>query len=103
MSSYFAVKFGMKTCQLSVWKCKKLGENVIYAHFNAIKGTHLILRHLFSKNSTKENRNIAERERGREREQFPLMLGYGITIHNAQGMTLENVSVHCKGVFQAGQ
>ena len=76
---------------------KKLDENVIHVHFNAIKETHSIRRHLFSKYSTKENRNIAERE------QFPLMLGYGITIHKAQGMTLENVFVHCKGIFQAGQ
>ena len=31
------------------------------------------------------------------------MLGYGITIHKAQGMTLENLFVHCKGIFKAGQ
>ena len=75
VSCYFAVKFGRKTCQRSVWTCKKTRRKCHPCiHFNAIKETHSIRRHLFSKYSTKENRNIAERE------QFPLMLGYGITI-----------------------
>ena len=84
------LNLGGKLVNCLLKKCKKLGENVIQVPLNALKETHSILRHLFSKYST-------------EREQFPLMLGYGITIHKAQGMTLENVSVHCKGIFQAGQ
>ena len=41
---------------------KKLDENVIHVHFNAIKETHSIRRHLFSKYSTKETQEYC-RER----------------------------------------
>ncbi|WAR09810.1 PIF1-like protein [Mya arenaria] len=37
------------------------------------------------------------------REQYPLKLGFGITIHKAQGMTLTSVEVDCRDIFKAGQ
>ncbi len=37
------------------------------------------------------------------REQFPLRLAYGITIHKAQGMTFDKLSVHFNKIFAAGQ
>jgi hypothetical protein len=37
------------------------------------------------------------------REQLPLSLSFGITIHKAQGMSLDNVEVVCSGIFAPGQ
>lgn len=37
------------------------------------------------------------------REQFPLRLAYGITIHKSQGMTLEKLVVDCNRIFECGQ
>jgi len=36
-------------------------------------------------------------------EQFPLLLAYGLTIHKAQGMTLDTVEVDFQNIFAAGQ
>ncbi len=35
--------------------------------------------------------------------QFPLKLAYAITIHKSQGMSLESVSIDCKGIFEPSQ
>lgn len=35
--------------------------------------------------------------------QYPLRLGYAVTIHKSQGMTLDEVEVDCDGIFCAGQ
>lgn len=37
------------------------------------------------------------------RDQYPLRLAYGITIHKSQGMTLEQLVVDCKRIFECGQ
>jgi len=37
------------------------------------------------------------------RKQFPLSLAYGITIHKAQGMTLDKLFVDCSKIFEKGQ
>ena len=37
------------------------------------------------------------------REQFPLRLAFGLTIHKSQGMTLESIEVDCKHIFAPGQ
>jgi len=37
------------------------------------------------------------------REQYPLRLAYGITIHKSQGMTLEKLIVDCDRIFECGQ
>ena len=38
-----------------------------------------------------------------QRNQLPLQLAYGLTIHKLQSMTLNSVYVHCEGFFQPGQ
>lgn len=44
-----------------------------------------------------------EGELAATREQYPLRLAYGITIHKSQGMTLEKLVVDCNRIFECGQ
>lgn len=37
------------------------------------------------------------------RKQYPLRLAYGITIHKSQGMTFDELVVHCDKIFAEGQ
>ncbi|KKP40221.1 MAG: pif1, pif, PIF1 5'-to-3' DNA helicase-like protein, ATP-dependent DNA helicase PIF1 [Candidatus Peregrinibacteria bacterium GW2011_GWC2_33_13] len=37
------------------------------------------------------------------RDQYPLRLAYGITIHKSQGMTLDELVVDCNRIFECGQ
>ena len=37
------------------------------------------------------------------RIQLPLALAYALTVHKAQGMTLDYVCIHCRNMHQAGQ
>ncbi|MFA6989406.1 MAG: PIF1 family DEAD/DEAH box helicase [Candidatus Gastranaerophilaceae bacterium] len=37
------------------------------------------------------------------RDQYPLRLAYGITIHKSQGMTLDELVVDCNKIFECGQ
>lgn len=37
------------------------------------------------------------------RDQYPLRLAYGITIHKSQGMTLDKLVIDCKRIFECGQ
>ena len=72
-------------------------EDAITVHFPEIGQTHKITRCLFTVYNPRTKQNVAERE------QFPLTLGFAMTMHKAQGMTLDAVHVHCKNIFQAGQ
>ena len=72
-------------------------SDTITVRFPQIHQTYKISRCLFSVYNPRTRTNIAERE------QFPLALRFALTMHKAQGMTLEAVVVHCKGIFQAGQ
>ncbi|NQX83198.1 MAG: AAA family ATPase [Mycoplasmataceae bacterium] len=36
-------------------------------------------------------------------EQIPLKLAYAITIHKSQGMTIDNLTIDCEGIFEEGQ
>lgn len=76
---------------------KALDVDSVVIHFQQIQETHTIHRCMFSVYNAVKKCNVAERE------QFPLTLGYAITIHKAQGMTLDSVYVHCQGIFNAGQ
>ncbi|XP_062597523.1 uncharacterized protein LOC134258949 [Saccostrea cucullata] len=38
-----------------------------------------------------------------QRKQFPIALAFAMTVHKSQGLTLPNVVVDCKNIFQAGQ
>ncbi|XP_052809554.1 ATP-dependent DNA helicase PIF1-like [Mya arenaria] len=68
---------GLKGC------VKSLQDDSVTDLFSDINQTHDIKRHLFSKYGMTRKCVVAERE------QFSLVLGYGMTIHKAQGMTHE--------------
>ncbi|WAR28374.1 PIF1-like protein [Mya arenaria] len=51
----------------------------------------------FTVYSQELNKDIAVRGK------YPLKLGFGITIHKAQRMTLTSVEVDCRDIFKAGQ
>lgn len=76
---------------------RALNDDSVTVFFPQVNESHNIQRRKFTKYDMKSKLIVAERE------QFPLVLGYGLTIHKAQGMTLEHVVVHCKGIFQPGQ
>lgn len=76
---------------------KSYDDNSIGVHFPDIKETHTLKRHKFTVYSPHNRCNVAEKE------QFPLTLGYAMTIHKAQGMTLDYVEVDCSGIFEPGQ
>ncbi|KAK3100053.1 hypothetical protein FSP39_013962 [Pinctada imbricata] len=56
-----------------------------------------INKYVFTKFDPVEKRNIAKRE------QFPLNLAYALTIHKAQGLTIDNLIIDCKNAFSPGQ
>ena len=72
-------------------------DDYVTVYFDSINETHKIERYNFTVYDMSKNVTIAQRK------QFPLQLAYGLTIHKSQGMTLENVYVHCQGIFQSGQ
>ncbi|XP_053382006.1 uncharacterized protein LOC128549396 [Mercenaria mercenaria] len=47
--------------------------------------------------SPTQNRVLAKRE------QVPLLLAYALTVHKAQGMTLDRVEVNCQQMYRPGQ
>jgi hypothetical protein len=55
-----------------------------------------IKRETFTVYSSVENKVVASRR------QIPLVLSYGITIHKAQGLTMDRVEVDCSNIFKAG-
>lgn len=76
---------------------KALKPDRILVEFPNIDQTHWVDRYKFTFYDISTQTNVAERE------QFPLQLSYGLSIHKSQGMTLDNVAVHCEGIFEAGQ
>ena len=57
-------------------------------------GTHTIGLHTF--NILQNNRTVATRT------QIPLLLGWAITVHKSQGMTLDKCIIDLNGVFECG-
>ena len=55
------------------------------------------------KNAYGEEEKILMTKKKIVRNQYPLRLAYGITIHKSQGMTFDKLIVDCKGIFADGQ
>ena len=76
---------------------KSLEENCVNIYFYTIKKTILVKPHVFPVYNKQRKMNIGWRK------QIPLNLAYGITVHRAQGMTLDKVLVDCRNMTIPGQ
>ena len=74
-----------------------LEEDHVTVYFQDLLESHQIHQHHFFTFNPKTKSHMFILK------QIPLILAYGITIHNSQGMTLHSVSVDCSGCFAAGQ
>ncbi|WAR10132.1 PIF1-like protein [Mya arenaria] len=72
-------------------------EGEVDVHFLTLGKTTTLTRMNFAVFDPASNRNLAVRN------QVPLKLCYAITVHKAQGMTLDRAEVDCRQMFQSGQ
>lgn len=49
------------------------------------------------------SRIVVNKQEIARREQIPLRLAWAVSIHKAQGLTLDRVYIDCQGMFEAGQ
>lgn len=68
-------------------------ENILVQFDNGVEET--IAKHTFE--AYRDGEVVVSRE------QYPLRLAYGITIHKSQGMTLDKLIVDCNKIFECGQ
>ncbi|XP_033725340.1 uncharacterized protein LOC117315301 [Pecten maximus] len=73
-----------------------LGKDGPVVDFGSL-GVHRITKIKFTVFSPVIGKNVAERM------QYPLKLAFALSIHKAQGMTLDRVEVDCRNIFKAGQ
>ncbi|WAR29169.1 PIF1-like protein [Mya arenaria] len=72
-------------------------EGEVDVHFLTLGKTTTLTRMNFAVFDPASNKNLAVRN------QVPLKLCYAITVHKAQGMTLDRAEVDCRQMFQSGQ
>ncbi|XP_062597103.1 uncharacterized protein LOC134258565 [Saccostrea cucullata] len=80
--------------QGTIMSCERDGPVV---HFASVDETVKMKQERFSVFSPVLRRNLAERK------QIPVKLAFALTIHKAQGMTLECVEIDCQQIFSPGQ
>ena len=71
----------------------KAGDSILIKFDNGVE--EVIAKHTFE--AYRDGELIVSRE------QYPLRLAYGITIHKSQGMTLDKLVVDCSRIFECGQ
>ncbi|XP_070204769.1 uncharacterized protein [Littorina saxatilis] len=74
-----------------------LHHDKVVVHFEKTNMTVELSRIAFSVHDPRQKKDIAVRH------QFPLVPSFALTIHKAQGLTLERVEIDCEEVFQPGQ
>ena len=74
-----------------------LQPDVIIVQFPKINKHLRIQRHTFTNYSKQERKNIGTRI------QFPLELAFALTVHKAQGLTLDRVCIDCRNMTNSGQ
>ncbi|KAJ8306962.1 hypothetical protein KUTeg_015046 [Tegillarca granosa] len=74
-----------------------LAEDSIKVNFSLNQTAVNVKRFSFTKYSPNLKKDVGRRY------QFPLKLCYSVTVHKAQGMTLDRICIDCKNMFQFGQ
>ena len=80
-----------------IGKVVSFNDESVIVKFDNITSTQEIKSHVFTVYSPIEKRNIATRE------QIPLKLAFALTVHKAQGLSLDRVVVHCENMTTPGQ
>lgn len=76
---------------------KEMNETSVVVYFETVSKNVTLNAFSFTKYNPALKKDVGCRR------QIPLKLAYAITIHKAQGMTLNRMVLHCKGIFQFGQ
>ncbi|XP_014674176.1 PREDICTED: ATP-dependent DNA helicase PIF1-like [Priapulus caudatus] len=93
--SAVTVKFENPSMTVRLTRTKFSGLNILIEYQNSSELTKATL--LFLVYDPVQKVDIASRL------QLPLVPCYAITIHKAQGMTLDRVEIDCRGIFKSGQ
>lgn len=75
----------------------EMNPTTVTVNFHSLGSTHTVGRYGFTVYSPREMKNIAVRK------QIPLRLAFAITVHRAQGMTLERTIIDCRNMSNPGQ
>ncbi|WAQ93628.1 PIF1-like protein [Mya arenaria] len=81
----------------TIGKVTNIPNDIITVYFQTLDQSIELKRHKFTKTDPVTRKTLCKRY------QFPLILAFGLTMHKAQGMTLDSVVVDCKDVKVAGQ
>ncbi|KAJ8311470.1 hypothetical protein KUTeg_010825 [Tegillarca granosa] len=74
-----------------------LKQDSVTVHFDSLERNFEMKKHMFPIYDIKLKKDIACRS------QIPLKLAFALTVHRAQGLTLNRVHVHCRYMLQPGQ
>ncbi|KAJ8305771.1 hypothetical protein KUTeg_016316 [Tegillarca granosa] len=72
-------------------------QDSVTVHFDSLERNFEMKKHMFPIYDIKLKKDIACRS------QIPLKLAFALTVHRAQGLTLNRVHVHCRYMLQPGQ
>ena len=78
-------------------KVRKLSKDLISVYFDTLAKEIELKPEIFPVYCATEEKVVATRI------QFPICLAFSITIHKAQGLTLDRIEVNANNIFSAGQ
>ena len=76
---------------------KSMSTESVEVEFDSINRTVTVVKYPFTVYSASQRKEIAKRK------QVPLRLGFALTVHRAQGLTLDRVEIDCRHMWNPGQ